>query len=338
MNAILIDSGTTNSRIRLIDNKRNTIRDTEKVRIGVRDTAIEGNNKSLKKHIKNGISQLLERNKLAPTEIEYIVASGMITSNLGIYEVPHVYGPASLDDFITHSKVEKLDDFFNIPCIFIPGMKNRVDESVNIIDSINQFDVMRGEEVEAFGLLKQLDVKGKGVIVLPGSHTKYVLVDENQTLTSCLSTLGGETLLALQKETILSDSLDQQLITVIDKEMLEKGYEATKKYGLTRSFYHVRLLQLFSELSANQRANYFVGSVIYEDIQTLLKSIADIEEMEWMIVGGSEPLKKVFTHLFHYLKKDIRIIEADKLQVENSLIYGAQEIAKKYFTTKKSND
>lgn len=333
MNVILIDSGTTNSRIRLIDTKKNKIRDTEKVRIGVRDTAIEGNNKKLKKQLKEGINQLLERNEMYSTEVEYIVASGMITSNLGIYEVPHVLAPAGLDDFIAHSKVIKLDGFFNIPWIFIPGMKNRVNEGVNIIDAINQFDVMRGEEVEAFGLLMQLDVKGKGVIVLPGSHTKYVVVDENETLTSCLSTLSGETLLALQKETILSDSLDPQLIKDIDKEMLEKGYDATKQYGLTRSFYHIRLLQLFTELSPNEIANYFVGSVIYEDIQTLLKSIIEIEEKDWIIVGGSEPLKKVFTHLLKYLKSDIRIIEADNQQVENSLIYGAQEIANKYFTT-----
>lgn len=332
MNVILIDSGTTNSRIRLIVKKTGEIKDLQKVSIGVRNTAIEGNNENLKKQLNEGIKQLLERNQLSPSEIKYIVASGMITSNLGIYEIPHVTTPASINDFVEHSRIIKLEEFFNIPCIFIPGMKNQVNENLDTVDFINQFDVMRGEEVEAFGLLKQLNVKGKGIMVLPGSHTKYVVVDENQTLTSCLSTLGGETLLAMQKETILSDSLDQQLIEDINVEMLEKGYAAAKQYGLTRSFYHIRLLQLFSKLDANQRANYFVGAVIYDDIQTLLHSIADIGEMEWIVVGGADPLKKVFTHLLKHLKNDWRIIEANNQQVEHSLVFGAQEVANKYLS------
>lgn len=330
MNVILIDSGTTNSRIRLIDGEQNKIIDIEKVRVGVRNTAIEGHNGSLKQHLKEGMQRLLENNKLLPTDIDYIVASGMITSNLGIYEVPHVSSPASLTDFGNHSQVIRLEEFFNIPCIFVPGMSNRLNnDPENALEMINEFDVMRGEEVETFGLLKQLNVKGKGIMVLPGSHTKYVLVDENQSLSSCLSTLGGETLLALQRETILSGSLEQNLIENIDPEMLERGYEAAKQYGLTRSFYHIRLLQLFSNLDANQRANYFVGSVIYDDIQTLLRSVDDFEEMKWIVVGGTDPLRKVFTHLLRRLNKNWEIIEANDHQVEYSLVFGAQAIANK---------
>lgn len=329
MNVILIDSGTTNSRIRLIDAEENKIIDLVKIRVGVRNTAIEGHNGNLKHHLNEGIRELLKNNNLTPSEIAYIVASGMITSNLGIYEVPHITSPASLHDFTNHSQIKILEEFFHIPCIFVPGMKNQTNDSIeNILEIINEFDVMRGEEVESFGLLKQLNLKGKGIMVLPGSHTKYVIVDENQSLSYCLSTLGGETFHAIQKETILSDSLGKNLIESIDEEMLEKGYEAAKKFGLTRSFYHIRLLQMFSSLNGNQRANYFVGSVIYNDIQTLLSSVSDIEEMEWIVVGGSDPLRKVFTHLLLQLNRNWRLIEANDNQVEYSLVIGAQEIAK----------
>ncbi|MDS8877104.1 2-dehydro-3-deoxygalactonokinase, partial [Streptococcus pneumoniae] len=86
-------------------------------------------------------------------------------------------------------------EFLDIPCIFVPGMKNRVSaDTADVVDWINEYDVMRGEEVETIGLLKQFDIRGKGFMVLPGSHTKYVVVDEQQRLESCLSTLGGETL------------------------------------------------------------------------------------------------------------------------------------------------
>jgi 2-dehydro-3-deoxygalactonokinase len=325
---ILIDSGTTNSRLRLYNQTTNKVLDSEKIRIGVRDTAISGSNHNLKAQLKKGIERLLTRNQLSPSDIKYIAASGMITSNLGIYEVPHVSSPAGISDFAKYSKLVKLEEFLNIPCVFIPGMKNTVNltGTEDLIPHINDFDVMRGEEVESFGLLKQFTVEGKGMIVLPGSHTKFVAVGENNNLLYCLSTLGGEILQAIQKETILSDSLNSGLIGSIDEKMLESGYEAAKQHGLTRSFYHIRLLDLFSKLDENQRANYFVGAVIYNDLQALSLSMEEIDEIDWVIVGGSNPLRKVFTHLLRYMNPKWTIIEACDQQVEYSLVYGATEI------------
>lgn len=328
---ILIDSGTTNSRIRLIDKESTTILDSEKVRVGVKDTAITGDNRNLISQLKMGIERILTHNQLTPADIEYIAASGMITSNLGVYEVAHIGTPASADDFATHAKVVELEDFFHIKCIFIPGMKNTI--NVDLDDSllaINDFDVMRGEEVESFGLLKQFTVAGKGMMVLPGSHTKFVAVDDDQSLTFCLSTLGGETLQALQKQTILSDSLEEKLVETIDHDMLVKGYEAARQHGLTRSFYHIRLLHLFTELTANQRANYLVGAVIYNDLQALFQLMKEKEEMKWLIIGGSNPLRSAFTQLLKYANKGWTIIEATDQQVDDSLVLGAIEVVSRY--------
>ncbi|EKN69060.1 putative 2-dehydro-3-deoxygalactonokinase protein [Neobacillus bataviensis LMG 21833] len=328
MKVILIDSGTTNSRLRLYDKTTSEVLDTEKIRIGVKDTAISGSNNNLKAQLKQGLERLLAKHQLTPSDIEYIAASGMITSNLGIYEIPHIPSPAGLEEFAQFSKVTQLEEFLSIPCVFIPGMKNTIDsmDPRDLVACINEFDVMRGEEVESFGLLKQFDVNGKGMIVLPGSHTKFVAVGERKDLLYCLSTLGGETLSALQKETILSDSLGSSLIKSIDQKMLECGFEAAKQYGLTRSFYHIRLLDLFSDLDANQRANYFAGSVIYSDLQALSQSEEGMGEIEWMIVGGSDPLRKAFSHLLSYMNKKWDVMEATDQQVEDSLVFGASEI------------
>lgn len=338
MKAILIDSGTTNSRIRLVETVENTVLDQLKINVGVRNTAIDGNNHRLKENLKKTIEELLEANKLSSNDVSYIVASGMITSKLGVYEVPHVTSPASAEDFAIDSTVIKLEEFLDIPCIFVPGMKNKVSaDAGDVVESINEYDVMRGEEVESIGLLKQFDIRGKGVMVLPGSHTKYVVVDEQQRLESCLSTLGGETLHAIQKETILSGSLDEELIREIEPAMLEKGYEAAKKYGLTRSFYHIRLLELFAELTESERANYYVGAVIADDLKALMQSITQ-EDINWVVVGGSKPLRQVFSHLLQYMNQGWNIIEANDAQVEGSMVYGAQEVASKYFQHIKSDE
>lgn len=334
MNIILIDSGTTNSRIRLTRINSNEIIDSIKLNIGVRNTAIEGNNTILKNGLKEGLLKIINRNNLTSQEIEYIIASGMITSNLGIYEVPHIKGPASIKDFASNSVVYKSEEFLNIPIIFIPGMENSVEDENDIIFNINDYDIMRGEEVETIGLLEQINVKGKGIMILPGSHTKYIFVDENKKLLSCLSTLGGETLLSIQKETILSKSLKKDLICTIQKDMLKKGYDAAREYGVTRGLYHVRLLDKFSELDSNYLANYYTGVIIHDDIKSLLKSLNNKEDIDWVIIGGSDPLKNVFYYLIKHLELDWNIIKANDEQVEYSTVIGSKTIASRYMKVK----
>jgi 2-dehydro-3-deoxygalactonokinase len=324
---LAIDTGTTNSRIRLLLTSKDEIIDRIKIPIGVKSTAISGNKQQLKTELSKGVHDLLQRHNLSKECVEYIVAAGMITSNLGLYEIPHVRGPSKKEDFARASKLTYFDEFFGIPCILIPGMKNNVqhiDKNNSII--INDYDIMRGEEVETLGLLQNIHTSGKGLMVLPGSHTKYVFVD-NDSLSHCMSTLGGEMLSALRKETILADSLDEGLVQIIDYEMLEQGFNATLETGLTRSLFHIRLLQMFSNVDSNARANYFVGAMIASDLHVLEKASDNFNDINWIVVGGSNPLRRSFTFLLRKRTPNIHVIEADDDQVELSTVLGAKKIA-----------
>ena len=92
---ITIDSGTTNTRVALWNQKKACV-DIYKSEIGVRVTAVEGNNKRLAGAIREGIQTLLNRNNLTIHQIASVYASGMITSNVGLTEVPHIEAPAGL--------------------------------------------------------------------------------------------------------------------------------------------------------------------------------------------------------------------------------------------------
>ena len=332
MFTILIDSGTTHSRIRLVNTNSSKVEDAIKLAVGVRDTAIAGNNHNLKTMISEAIKEIINKNSINKNQIKCIIASGMITSNLGLYEVPHISAPANLEDFVRNCKIVTTEDFLDIPCIYVPGMKNAGDftEPDFLVDSM---DMLRGEEVETYGLLEQLKPKGKGLMVLPGSHTKYILVDENQTLVSSYSTLGGEIIHAIRSNTILSNSIDEKLIKKIDETQLISGYKAAKKVGLTRVFYHIRLVQLFSNLDNNERANYFVGAVLESDIKALKVYLEDVEKLNWIIVGGTSPLRKAFIQLLKEENYTMNMIEATDEEVEAALVFGAQKIGDKYFST-----
>src|SRR5699024_10389921 len=240
---ILIDSGTTNTRIRLLEDDQSiNIIDVLEINIGARNTAIDRNS-NLKMMIIQGIKKIIKQNSLKESQMSYIVGSGMLTSDLGILEIPHISAPARLIDFLKNCKIIISEDFFQIPFILVPGMKNLTDVTDINIDIM---DMLRGEEVETFGLLEQLKPTGKGLIILPGSHTKYLLIGENQTLLASYSTLGGEVLSAIRGNTILSNSIGKGLIEVIAKDQLLAGYQASESVGLTRCFYHIRLQHLFS--------------------------------------------------------------------------------------------
>lgn len=333
MAIILIDSGTTNSRIRLVDEEEVKVTSVIKLEVGVRNTAIDKNNSKLKRELTQGIQELLKKNDLLPEQISYIAASGMITSNLGIHEVPHVTAPARLKDFIQHAELVKDKSFSNIPCIYIPGMKNNPPAVGGnpLHAEIDGYDVMRGEEVEAYGLLNQLSPSGKGIIVLPGSHTKFILADQDRSLLSCLSTLTGEMLKSISSQTILSSSLHERLIEEVDSASLIEGYQAAQQAGIARSFYHIRLLDLFDKADANQRANYFAGTVLYYDIQALTTMMEKERDLKWIMVGGTNPLRSAFVDILKHAMEDYPIIEADDEQVELAAVHGSYEIGRAYW-------
>ncbi|MBD8068633.1 2-dehydro-3-deoxygalactonokinase [Bacillus sp. PS06] len=321
---IAIDSGTTNSRIRLVDEENNRILDVIKKSVGVKNSAIDGNTMALESKLAEGLQEIIRRNQCEIHHIRYIIASGMITSNLGLCEVPHVEGPSRISDFAKAATVKTMQSFLNIPCIFVPGMKNQI-EPVNQehYKHIHQYDVMRGEEVETFGLLRLLNLKGNGFMILPGSHTKCVAV-ENGEISSVLSTLSGEILQAISQNTILTSSLNCGLITSIAKKPLIAGYKASVKFGLSRSLYHIRLLHLFDEMNENERANYFVGAVLASDINAMME-MYKLNGIDWIVIGGENKLRKAFCEIFSYLNFT-NIIETTDEQAEQSTVIGSRVI------------
>ena len=174
MNVITVDSGTTNTRATLW--KDDCPIYTASRPVGVRMTAIEGNNNALKQAVSQVIQEALSYgNKKAPA---ILLASGMITSGLGLVEIPHLCAPITFDRLakgIIKKKIEGLN--YDQPIYFIPGIKN-TDQKISL-SSCSAMDVMRGEESETVAMAILSNSVKSSVFVLPGSHTKFVLLGEN---------------------------------------------------------------------------------------------------------------------------------------------------------------
>lgn len=270
MFTITIDAGTTNTRVKLW--KGNVVIDQVSDSVGVRDTAITGSKEKLSQVVKQCLFSVLNKHKITNYDDVIIVASGMITSNVGLCEIPHLVAPVNRLQLAKGMVRKVLPEIIDHPIWFIPGVKNDV---VNIdIDNCEMMDVMRGEEVEVFGVLSLLNLQGPALIILPGSHSKFVHISQCNEIVGCTTTLAGEFIDIITQQTILSSSLNHQFASSIDGEYLIKGAELCQKVGVTRSCFSLRVLDLFNELTINQKANILLGIVLFSDLQAIKKSRA----------------------------------------------------------------
>lgn len=282
---ITLDAGTTNTRTYLWENGKRLIAH-RRSETGVGCTAVDGNNLRLKQAVKDCIDGLLQDSGLAPGAVECILASGMITSNVGLFEVPHLLAPVGISALAEGMKKVSLPELSSIPFCFIPGMKNRVKEPC--ADHFEAMDMMRGEEVEALALLESLAGQKSYLFILPGSHTKFVEAREGK-LTACLTTLTGELLSVLTRQTILADTVGKQFSSqeTYCRDMALLGYRTARKSGLSRAAFAARILAQQAGYSREELASYLLGVVLEQDIRALRQSSAiRVTEETQIIISG----------------------------------------------------
>lgn len=297
---ITVDTGTTNTRTFLWDENRNMIA-SAKAEVGVRNTAIDGNNKRLKQAVHDCIEELLKKKQLTYNDISRVMACGMITSNVGIVEVPHVFAPAGLQELAAQSKSILLEDVCPVPILFIPGIKNNIGEVTT--DNFEKMDIMRGEEVESIAILDSFPKGRPYMLVLPGSHTKFVAVDEDGKMTGCLTTITGELLSSITYDTVIADSVGKQFVSEeeYDREMVLKGFEASKRVGMGRTCFSARILDLFVEKDKMKLANFILGVTLASDVQCIKNSQAlQMNPEVTVVVSGKSPLRNAIIDILKY--------------------------------------
>lgn len=300
-NYITVDGGTTNTRIRLVSDR--TIVDSVHNHVGARDGA-----DALKTALKNGIRSLLERNGLSPENICRILASGMITGEFGLVNLPHLTAPAGIKELHEGMYESVFPEISPIPFCFIRGVRTQG-------NTLAETDMMRGEETELMGLLQE----GTGLYVLPGSHSKLIQTDDAGRITAFSTMLTGEMIAALSSGTILKDAvtLDEH---DIKEEPLMQGYQYARQYGINEALFKVRVLKNLFQSSPAERYSFFIGVVLADEISSILRhSVCSI------IVAGRSALKKATVLLLQQLT-DIPVCTVPDSEADTASTIGAIKI------------
>lgn len=262
---LTVDGGTTNTRAVLWNASGKSV-DVEKVEVGVRNTAIDGDNSRLKQAVKSCLETVLRRNNAGFGDVAAIYASGMITSNVGLVDVPHLVAPAGGRDFVESVATIDLPDVAPLPFNFIRGLKNMAGGVT--LDNVEGMDIMRGEETEAIALLDWLPSGKAYLFVLPGSHTKFIAVDREGRLTGCLTSLAGELLSMLTTQSILADAVKHSFVSeeAYTRGTMLAGFRTARKTSFSRAAFSTRIMNLFVDRDAQACANFLLGAVLESDV------------------------------------------------------------------------
>lgn len=285
---ITIDGGTTHTRIAIWSSKQQMILH-RRFPIGVRITAVKGDRTEYISELKKAIAKSMSEVSLTWNVIEGVCASGMITSNLGIYEVEHIMTPAGINELSRAVVKIHMPELCPKAIWLIPGVRCVQEES----GRLETTDMMRGEETEVMAVLSEKRTTGKTVIFLPGSHDKVVFVDEEQRIVHLLTSITGELLRAITLDTVLADNLERSFASEedLEEEWLYKGFRQAGSGGLGNACFKARILQSNKRLTCTQARSYVLGAVLENDFHMLTqdtywKSWSEAE-LKIIVVGKS---------------------------------------------------
>jgi 2-dehydro-3-deoxygalactonokinase len=231
---------------------------------------------------------------LASAEAEWddivaIVAFGMITSELGLVELPHLVAPAGASEL-----VRAMHEPGNIPelparLFLVPGVRN-------VSDDVEHADFMRGEETQVVGLLSLGQVEPPLLYVSVGSHPKFVWVDAAGRIAWSLTTLSGELVWALHRETILADLVNPGG-ALTDLDAVDHGARVVESAGLSRALFAARLLNRLGHAPPETCSAFLHGAIARADLRALEAALPAGAAPERIALSGHGPLLDAYRHL-----------------------------------------
>lgn len=281
--AIFVDMGTTNTRGWLMRGGQILARTSHGV--GVRDTAREGTPVKIRavlKEIADELRSVVTSESGLCTPL-YVAAAGMISSSLGLVEIPHVGAPAGIAEIASSSLWTEFPEVVSLPILLIPGV--RCGPANAKLDSIHEMDVMRGEETLCVGL-GALRQSMPLVVLNLGSHWKAIQMNAEGAIVSSVTSLSGELIHAAQTQTVLSGSLPRERAKTIAKKWMDAGMKETRRSGLPRALFSVRLLELAGEGTPPDRLSFLIGAFIAADLDALISRGMLLSDIPIVIAGA----------------------------------------------------
>ena len=220
-----------------------------------------------------------------------LLMAGMIGSNRGWIEAPYVPCPAGPDAFAAN-------------LVMVDGHRAAIVPGLSYL-APDRADVMRGEEVQVFGAIAADLVPSTCLVCHPGTHNKWVTV-ENGRILAFRTVMTGEMFNLLREKSILSDWLDQPV--AIGPAFLDGARRGLAGEALTAELFSVRAGVLLGRRDKDEAASYTSGLLIGADIRTGLAG----EDDKDIVVMGRPELTSLYAAVLGELGRTRREIDGER--------------------------
>jgi 2-dehydro-3-deoxygalactonokinase len=284
---VAVDSGTTRTRAWVVTD--GAVGKGASAIAGARDLARTRDRAWLLDQVREVSDQALATAEVAWTDVDAVVAFGMITSELGLVELPHLVVPVDVGELVRAILEWSETPMLPAPLLLVPGVRNASED-------VERADFMRGEETQVVGLLAVGKVEPPLLYVSVGSHPKFVWIDADNRIAWSVTTLSGELLWALHRETILADLVDPER-SLADLDAVERGARVAESAGLSRALFAARLLNRIGNASPDTCSAFIHGAIARADLGALESALPPGAGMGRIVLSGNGPLLDAYRHL-----------------------------------------
>ena len=239
-----------------------------------------------------------------PPVAHALFCCGMIGSSVGWTELPYLDCPIDPEDVARRMTSLTIGDHV---LRVSPGLTCRSADGVP--------DVIRGEEVLCLGVVRseQRFRKGHGLLCLPGTHTKWVAIQDG-AVHAFSTSLVGELYEALSTSSLLKHHLKGGA-QVSEVFRLGVDYGASGG-GLMRHLFSVRSRSVLGELAYEDGASLASGILIGSDICDAADVYADLMGASPLVLVGEAGLCELYRAALVHLGQDAVVMPAEKACIE----------------------
>ena len=212
-----------------------------------------------------------------------LLASGMVGSAQGWVEAPYVPCPAGAAQLAA--------GLASVPLHQVPGQASR---SLLIVPGVLQAgelpNVMRGEETQVIGAVGLTGGGEERLMVLPGTHSKWVVVRES-TIQRFSTFMTGELYAALRAHTILGRLMSAEAKADASERAFRRGLDVALQGGtggLPATLFSVRTLGLTRQLNPEELPDYLSGLLIGAELAGALDAFgAGVRARPLILIGDA---------------------------------------------------
>jgi len=322
----VVDMGTTHTRVTVLERSGKVIA-SAKGEFGVKDRAATGSRDILINGLNRLIQNIWECERIPPDRIAQMIGVGMITSDIGLVDIPHRIAPVAVEDLAAHVEEITLPDIPISPILLIPGVKNKVESPS--LESLEEMDFMRGEETQVFGAIELYEIEVPTTFMFLTSHTKLIDVDEKYRITRSFTTMSGQMFDALRFHSFLASSLPDQNPSDIHGEALRRGIKLGSKVGILRAGLMVRFMHILMESAPEERFSFLEGIVIASDIQAIQNGYPFMRK-RLVILGDRFRSEAYRLALETFFAPSVETLCLEEASLERATLHGALNIAERY--------